>query len=393
MFRLFFPNNKWFFPSAAAWAILLVVVWFEFIAGTAATYTSDTVWPSRFLSIGYVSYFGYFAAGIGIFYAVWQRAAPGKWNKWAILGSGGIIMATNFSVQVSVVLNDWRGSFYNIVQKALTSPGAVTQYDLYAGIGQFLSLALMSMAVIVLNQFFVRHFVFRWRTAMNEHFVAHWQSVRKIEGASQRIQEDTMRFATIMQNLGVSLVESFMVLIAFLPVLAALSANVTELPVIGAIPHPLVVAAIMWSLLGTMLMVIVGAKLPGLEYKNQLVEAAFRKELVLGEDDEARADPITLAELFDNVRKNYTRMYAHFLYLDVARNMFLQADVVFAYVLLIPTVVVGKITLGAFQQIASAFSQVTFSFQYLVNGWPSIVEVVSIHKRLLAFEKQMRGQK
>ena len=38
------------------------------------------------------------------------------------------------------------------------------------------------------------------------------------------------------------------------------------------------------------------------------------------------------------------------------------------------------------QQILTAFSQVTNSFQYLVNSWPTIVELLSIYKRLQAFE-------
>ena len=45
-------------------------------------------------------------------------------------------------------------------------------------------------------------------------------------------------------------------------------------------------------------MIVAGIKLPGLEFRNQRVEAAFRKELVLGEDDENRAEPQTLKELF-----------------------------------------------------------------------------------------------
>ena len=75
-----------------------------------------------------------------------------------------------------------------------------------------------------------------------------------------------------------------MTLIAFLPLLAALSVHVAELPVVGAIPYPLVIAAIAWSLFGTVLLAVVGIKLPGLEFRNQRVEAAFRKELVYGED-------------------------------------------------------------------------------------------------------------
>ena len=63
--------------------------------------------------------------------------------------------------------------------------------------------------------------------------------MRHIEGASQRIQEDTMRFASIMKTLGVSIVDAVMTLIAFLPVLIQLSENVKTLPLVGEIAHPL----------------------------------------------------------------------------------------------------------------------------------------------------------
>ena len=38
-------------------------------------------------------------------------------------------------------------------------------------------------------------------------------------------------------------------------------------------------------------LMIVGQKLPDLQFNNQKVEAAYRKELVYGEDHENRADP------------------------------------------------------------------------------------------------------
>ena len=108
--------------------------------------------------------------------------------------------------------------------------------------------------------------------------------LRHIEGASQRVQEDTMRFSTTMEGLGVSLIDSAMTLIAFLPLLAALSTHVKVLPLVGEVPYSLVVAAVTWSIFGTVLLMVAGIKLPGLEFKNQRVEAAYRKELVYGED-------------------------------------------------------------------------------------------------------------
>ena len=51
-----------------------------------------------------------------------------------------------------------------------------------------------------------------------------------------------------------------------------------------------------------------------------------------------------------------------------------------------PTFVAHKITLGIWQQVATAFGQVSNSFQYLVSSWTTIIELLSIHKRLKAFE-------
>lgn len=42
---------------------------------------------------------------------------------------------------------------------------------------------------------------------------------------------------------------------------------------------------------------VVGNKLPGLQFNNQKVEAAYRKELVYGEDYEERAQPKTLKRI------------------------------------------------------------------------------------------------
>jgi peptide/bleomycin uptake transporter len=195
-----------------------------------------------------------------------------------------------------------------------------------------------------------------------------------------------------MEDLGVDLIDSVMTLIAFLPVLLRLSANVTELPLIGTIPYALVIVAITWSLFGTLFLALIGIKLPGLEFRNQRVEAAYRKELVYGEDDGERAQPATAAEFFSAVRKNYFRLYFHYMYFNVGRIFYLQTDNIFPYIVLAPTIVAGKITLGAMNQILNAFEQVRTSFQYLVRSWTKIVELLSIYKRLRAFEAAIKGE-
>lgn len=227
---------------------------------------------------------------------------------------------------------------------------------------------------------------------MTDYYTSKWQQVRHIEGAAQRIQEDTMRFASILESLGVRFLNAVMTLLAFLPILWGLSSYVKEIPFIGEVPQPLVFVAIIWSIFGTALLALAGIKLPGLEFKNQRVEAAYRKELVYGEDYEDRAEPLTLNELFANVRKNYFKLYSHYLYFNVVRYSYIYMGQFVPLIILAPSIVAGAFTLGIMQRILSAFNQVEGSFQFLVSSWTTIVELLSIYKRLKAFEAVIHNQ-
>ena len=87
---------------------------------------------------------------------------------------------------------------------------------------------------------------------------------------------------------------------------------------------------------------------------------------------------------------NYFRLFFHYLYFDVAKVSYLQAGVILPYVILAPTIVAGIISLGVMQQIIRAFYRVLDSFQFLVKSWPTIVELISVFKRLRAFEKALK---
>jgi len=400
MFQSFFPNPKWFFILLVIWASICIGFWYG-LGDQLGTWlgfelpledAEPVLGLGHFISADFIWFYLYFFITLTLFGLVWIWLSPHEWQMWSIFGTALILFSTYFSVQVSVAINTWRRPFFDNIQAAFSEQGSVTAEELYDLIIIFGEIAFLAVIVFVLTRFFVSHYIFRWRMAMNEFYASKWTQLRQVEGAAQRVQEDTMRFAGIMEGLGVSLVDAFMTLVAFLPVLWSLSQYVTELPIIGSIASPLFYAAIFWSIFGTMLMAVVGIKLPGLEFKNQRVEAAYRKELVYGEDHEDRALPLTLSELFGNVRKNYFRLYFHYMYFNVARSFYLQADNLFAYIILIPTIVAGTITFGILQQILTAFGQVSNSFQYLINSWPTIVELISVYKRLQSFERVLHDK-
>jgi peptide/bleomycin uptake transporter len=405
MFKSFFPNPRIFFISVVFYSAICSAIWYSFNEQIGAALGLDlssaepVIGLGHFLTDSFLLFYLYFFTVSGLFAVCWFRISRHPWQWWSIVGSTLILFSTYFSVQVSVAINNWRRPFFDLVQDALSKPGSqstdgstvkasaesITQ-SLFDLIFIFAEIAFLAIFVYVVTRFFVSHFIFRWRTAMNDYYTSKWKQLRQIEGASQRVQEDTMIFAQIMEGLGVSIVDAVMTLFAFLPVLWVLSEYISELPLVGQIAHPLFVASLVWSVFGTGLLALVGIKLPGLQFKNQRVEAAYRKELVYGEDDEYRAQPPTLAELFADVRKNYFRLYFNYMYFNVARMLYLQADNIFVYILLIPTIAAGAITFGILQQILTAFNQVSNSFQYLVNSWTTIVELLSVYKRLNSFE-------
>ncbi|WP_026317416.1 peptide antibiotic transporter SbmA [Ahrensia kielensis] len=396
MFKSFFPSPKLFFSSFIVWCAVSVLAWYgggaelgAGIFGASDPEAAPVIGLGHFITPEFLWFYIFFIVFAGIFIAFWHFKEKHPWEIWSVTGSAVLLFVTYFNVQVSVAINNWRRPFFDAVQNALSDSSTTTASDLFTYIWIFVQLAFLFISVIVVFRFFVSHWIFRWRTAMNNYYLERWKQVRHIEGASQRVQEDTMRFASIMEGLGVSAVDAVMTLIAFLPILWGLSEYVPEIPFFGAVPQALVWAAILWSIFGTVLLAVTGIRLPGLEFKNQRVEAAFRKELVYGEDDFDRAELPKMIDLFNDVRRNYFRLYLEYMYFNVFRFAYIQADNIFAMLLLIPSIIAGAaigFTFGVMQQVLTAFSQVSSSFQYLVNSWPTVVDLLSIHKRLKAFE-------
>ena len=314
-------------------------------------------------------------------------------NWWSWVGSFIILSSLWIQVKIDVKINEWFGEFYDMIQKALAKPNAITIEEYWSSLLSFIILAAIYVGVAVIVSFFTSHYLFRWRTAMVEWYHSVYNHARKIEGAAQRVQEDTIKFGRIMEGLGTSLIESVMVIVQFLPILLGLSAGI-PIFFFGDWQYGLVVGALIWSVGGTAFLIALGIilRLVGVEYDLQKQEAAYRKMLVIAEDDET-VRPKSIEELFDDVRKIHFLSYIRYLYFNIGRIAYLQANVSSAYVFLAPAIVAGVVTLGVMQQIIRAFGRVEGSMQYLLKSWPTIIELASVYKRLREFERQINESK
>ena len=202
-----------------------------------------------------------------------------------------------------------------------------------------------------------------------------------------------MNFAKIVESLGLQIVRAIMLLIAFLPILWGLSSNVV-IPFFKDISGSLVWVSLVASLGGLVVSWIVGIKLPGLEYNNQKVEAAFRKELVYGEDDRKNyVQAPTILQLFTGIKFNYHKLFLHYGYFDLWLIMYNQTMIIVPYLLMGPGLFTGAMTLGVLIQTSSAFREVQSSFSLFLQNWTRITELRSIYKRLMEFETAINFKK
>jgi len=306
-----------------------------------------------------------------------------KWLWWS--WGGGLLLALSLLIQVTITvkINQWYKGFYDVLQKPMDYSISVFWDKIF----EFTYLALPYVVLATFTAYFTRLYAFRWREAITFDYMPLWTSGNaKIEGSAQRLQEDTMRFAKIVESLGLQVVRAIMTLIAFTPILWSLSDKVI-VPVFKDIPGSLVWVALATSLGSMLISWFVGWKLPGLEYNNQKVEAKFRKELVYGEDDRTTyAKPETILELFTGIKFNYHRLYLHYGYFDIWVNVYDQFMVIVPYLVMAPGLFTGAITLGFVIQVSNAFQRVHGSFSLFTQNWTTITELRSIHKRLKEFE-------
>ena len=316
-----------------------------------------------------------------------------KWFLWSWVGSFTILLSLWVQVIIDVKINEWFGVFYDMIQKALATPNAITIEEYWATLVSFISLAGVYIALYVVIIFFTSHFLFRWRASMVEWYHTVYDKAGKIEGASQRVQEDTIKFTRYMEDLGTSFIESVMLLIQFIPILLGLSIGI-PIFFFGDWQYGLITGALLWTIGGTVFLIALGwlLRLVGVEYDVQKKEAAYRKILVIAEDD-GNIRPKTINELFEDVRSIHYLKYLRYLYFNIGRMAYLQANVLSAYVFLAPAIVAGVVTLGVMQQIIRAFGRVEGSMQYLIKAWPTIIELASVYKRLREFETKINISK
>ncbi len=313
---------------------------------------------------------------------------PKKRYAWSMLAFLSTLVA--FQAYLTRQFNDWYKVFYDSLEnkdydaflESFVNRGDFLIYNVTTW--GFVPLAVLAILMFAYIAFLGNRYTFRWREAITKAYTPRWKELDvHIEGASQRIQEDTMRFSSYLWSLGQGFLKAIMILVFFLPLLWELSSGFD-------IPGYLVWVALAMSIGGLGISFLVGRKLPKLEYNNQRAEAAFRKSLVRCEDARNAHTLDDLWAQFADIKVNYFKLYDQYKYYSLWENLYFQTAVVVPYLAAAPQFFAGAITLGTLVQIGNAFDKIHESFSFFTDRWTTVTELQSVILRLKEFEKGIK---
>ena len=307
-----------------------------------------------------------------------------------------LVIAANAASQVR--LNDWQGHIYD----------AIGQRDLSVFINQivaFLGIVSVLLCLGVLQTWLHERLKVRLRQAATFDLLDEWLQPKRafllpLTGEisinpDQRIQEDTRRLSELSVDLAVGLVQSTLMLLAFVGVLWQLSAEVV-FSFNGrqfSIPGYMVWAAIAYALIGSFVTWLVGRPLVNAYTRLRAAEATFRFDLVrLNESAENIA--LSRGEAIERQMMNEPVKAVLDIMRSIANRLAILTWVTGGYgwlVILAPLLLAapgyfgGSLSLGGLMMVVGAFYQVQAALRWYVDRFPALAEWRAMLTRVIDY--------
>ena len=323
-----------------------------------------------------------------------------RWRACSLLA--GVIGSELFVVFVAVKMNEWNRSFFNAIEirngtevrSALLVFVVITIGAILSGMGQY---------------WFGQTLIIRWREWMTQRYVALWMAEgrhyrirfvdQSIDNIHLRIGNDVLLFIQRTHELGTGFLQSIVSLLSFAWILWGISL-IAPLPLFGvdlAFPGYLVVLAIGYAALGTVVAHFIGWPLIPLQFRQQRYESDFRFALARVTD---HADAVALmggeAVERSELRRRFTSLVRNWVALVNRQNGlngfifgYYHVSTVFPALIVTPAYLVSAISLGVLMQASLAFQKVESAFAFCITSYAKIAEWRAVMNRVAQFEAAM----
>jgi putative ATP-binding cassette transporter len=320
-----------------------------------------------------------------------------------LLSLAGVIFLVVVSTAYGQIrLNRWNEPFYD----------ALARRDFHEFLVQLGVFGVIASALLVLNVFqrwLTETIKLKLREGLTLDLIDLWMLPRRAfrlanagpigVNPDQRMHEDARHLSELSADLGIGLLQAAILLVTFVSVLWALSADFA-FPVAGRtvpIPGYMVWAGILYAGFASLLSYWVGRNLIGRNADRYAREADLRFSLVRvnehidaislanGEADEARRIKLNLAAVLAAMRglvtsnTKLTWITAGYGWLMIVVPILVAAPLYFT----------GRVTFGGLMMAAGAFTQVQSSLRWFVDNFGTIADWRATLLRVASFRRAM----
>ncbi|QHB54006.1 ATP-binding cassette domain-containing protein [Ralstonia solanacearum] len=324
-----------------------------------------------------------------------------RYKAWGLLAL--VVALSLFVVYMNVLFTDWNRLFYNALEQK-------NYAEFWHQLGRFSWIAALIIVASVLRQYYTMMLRMRWRTWITGSFLDDWlgkqafyrlEQTHTADNPDQRIADDLRNFTDATLTLALGFLNSAVTLVSFFSILWAVSGPLAF--ALGGhafvIPGYMVWFALLYSVLGSIIIHFVGRPLIGLSFQRERYEAYFRFLLVrVRENSESialyRGEPTEKAILrgrFERIRANWNQFMDYTRRLNFASSGYAQFAIIFPFLVSAPRYFGGTLTLGGMMQVATAFGQVQGAMSWFVDNYETLVSWKASTNRLIEFQRAMRA--
>jgi putative ATP-binding cassette transporter len=323
-----------------------------------------------------------------------------RWRARGLLF--GVIASELFVVYVAVKVTEWNAAFFNglearnwdAVQFQLMVFLLITLGAILSGMGQY---------------WFGQTLIIRWREWMTNRYVDLWMAEGRhyrirfvdqtVDNIHLRIANDVLMFIRLTHELGTGFLNAIVSLLSFAFILWTLSA-LAPLTLFGvdlSFPGYLIVLAIGYAALGTLVAHMIGKPLIPLQFRQQRYESDFRFAIARV-TDHAESVALMGGEKVERheLKRRYHALLKNWVALVRRQNGlngfifgYYHVSTVFPVLVVTPAYLVGAIPLGVLVQASLAFQRVEQAFAFCVTSYAKIAEWKAMMDRVAQFEAAM----
>jgi vitamin B12/bleomycin/antimicrobial peptide transport system ATP-binding/permease protein len=300
--------------------------------------------------------------------------------RWRALGLFAVLVGFLFAISGLNVINSYVGRDFMTAIAGRDQAGFVRLAILY------LAVFAASTVVAVFQRFAEERLGLLWRAWLTSRLITrylagrtyYWlKEARAVDNPDQRITEDVKAFTTTTLSFTLIFLNGTFTVVAFAGVLWSIS-------------RLLFLVAIGYAALGSLLTILLGRPLVGLNYRQLDREANFRSALnhvhehaesvaLLHWEGQLTARLLRrLDELVDNFRR-MTSVNRNLGFFTTGYNYLIQ---IIPALIVAPLYIRGQVEFGVVTQSAMAFAQLVGAFSLIINQFQSISSFTAVIARV-----------